>query len=46
MATITYEHVTKVISKPPDQRKDFAIKNLIPWFRKKSKIFATLKQGE
>ncbi|XP_053381442.1 uncharacterized protein LOC123556827 isoform X2 [Mercenaria mercenaria] len=39
----TFEKVLNVISKKPDQRQDFEIQGLLPWLRKKSKIFSTLK---
>lgn len=42
----TFEKVLNVISKKPDQRQDFEIQGLLPWLRKKSKIFSTLKTGK
>lgn len=41
----TFEKVLNVISKKPDLRQDFEIQGLLPWLRKKSKLFATLKTG-
>ena len=43
---LTYEKVIAVISRPPDIRKDFEVNNLLPWFRKKSELFRTLKTGK
>lgn len=43
---MTYQKVVGVISQPPDMRKDFEVNNLLPWFRKKSDLFRTLKTGK
>ena len=45
MAALTYEQVIKVISKDPEDRGEFEVKNLLLWFRKKSKLFNDLKAG-
>lgn len=42
----TFEKVLNVIGKKPSLRQDFEIQGLLPWLRKKSKIFATLKTGK
>ncbi|XP_052806852.1 uncharacterized protein LOC128236072 [Mya arenaria] len=39
----TFEKVLNVIGKKPDLRQDFEIQDLLPWLRKKSKLFSTLK---
>ncbi|XP_052224591.1 uncharacterized protein LOC127840150 [Dreissena polymorpha] len=39
----TYERVLNVIGKKPPLRQDFEIQGLLPWLRKKSKLFSTLK---
>ncbi len=41
-----YEQVVAVVSKCPDDRQEGEVKNLLPWFSKKSELFASLKQGE
>ncbi|CAG5119628.1 unnamed protein product, partial [Candidula unifasciata] len=38
-----YEKALRVISKPPDQRYDHEIHQLVPWFRSKAKLFKSLK---
>lgn len=45
MAT-TYEKVVAVISKAPHFRQNNEINQLLPWFRKKSKLFYKLKTGK
>ena len=35
-----------VLAQPPVLRRDFDIKHFLPWFRKKSDLFAKLKPGE
>ena len=41
----SYEKVLSVISKKPSQRQDFEIQSLLPWLRKKSKLFQEIKTG-
>ena len=43
---LTYEKITSVMSQPPDRRKDFEVSNLLPWFKKKSDLFKSLKHGK
>ncbi|BFZ20290.1 hypothetical protein BsWGS_23329 [Bradybaena similaris] len=38
-----YEKALRVISKPPEQRYDHEINQLVPWFRSKAKLFKSLK---
>ena len=43
--TSTYDRVVAVVSKPPDDRTESEADVLMPWFRKKSDLFANLKPG-
>lgn len=45
-AVTKYEQVISVLRKPPGSRKDFEVNSLIPWFRKRSKLFESLKTGK
>lgn len=45
-AVTKYEQVISVLRKPPASRKDFEVNSLIPWFRKRSKLFESLKTGK
>ncbi|KAI0226630.1 hypothetical protein LSAT2_022919 [Lamellibrachia satsuma] len=44
MATSMYDKIMKVITNPPESRRDKEIKELLPWFIKKSELFRTLKK--
>ena len=44
--TSTYERVVAVVSKPPGDRTENEADGLLPWFRKKSDLFANLKSGK
>ena len=41
-----YEKVVGVITKPPEERREREVKELLPWFCKKSELFASLKPGK
>ena len=43
--TSTYDRVVAVVSKPPSDRTESEADVLMPWFRKKSDLFANLKPG-
>lgn len=45
-AVTKYDQVISVLRKPTESRKDFEVNSLIPWFRKRSKLFESLKTGE
>lgn len=40
-----YDAVVSVIRKPPSDRNDFMVNDLIPWFKKRSRLFESLKTG-
>ncbi|XP_035826837.1 uncharacterized protein LOC101855119 [Aplysia californica] len=40
--SLLYDKVVNTIDKPPDQRLDSEIEQLLPWFRKKSDLFQSL----
>jgi len=44
MATIL-EEIENMVSKPPNQRTEEELNRLLPWFRKKSEVFNSLKPG-
>lgn len=41
-----YDAVVSVIRKPPSGRNDFMVNDLIAWFRKRSRLFESLKTGK
>ncbi len=41
-----YEKVVAVISKVPSIRTEGEVEGLLPWFIKKSELFASLKPGK
>jgi len=45
--SVTYEHVRRVVSQPPDRRKVFEVNNILPWFRAlcDTKVLGQLKPG-
>jgi len=43
--TTKYNRVVSVLSKPPSARSSVECNHIIPWFRKRSKLFASLKTG-
>ena len=44
-AVTKYNEVLSVIKKLPANRNDFEVNALLPWFRKRSKLFESLKPG-
>lgn len=44
--THMYEKVKAIISKSPEERGIKEIQSLLPWFRKKSELFVSVKDGK
>ena len=41
-----YDKVVSTVSRPPDERTDGMIEQILPWFRKKSELFKSQKTGK